>query len=141
MATPPLVLTLTPSRRLRHARWAMHLLAMPAVLLADLPTWAQAGLLASIAASLLATVRQRMTPLTMRLETEGTLRIRVGEHWEAVAVLPDSVVLPWLTVLRYRHGQGPVKSWVILADALPADAFRRLRIWLRWRAVMGESRR
>lgn len=48
-------------------------------------------------------------------------------------VLPDSVVLPWLTVLNLRLDKNRWRRHVLItADRAEPDAFRQLRVWLRW---------
>ena len=51
----------------------------------------------------------------------------------AVSVLPDSTVFDCLIVLRYREAEeGAAKSLVLLPDQMTSEAFRQLRLWLRW---------
>ena len=52
----------------------------------------------------------------------------------AARLQAGSFVTPQLTVLRYRHKDRFFSSHVvILADAVDAEDFRRLRVHLRWR--------
>jgi toxin CptA len=50
----------------------------------------------------------------------------------------DSVVSPYLTVMRYQQKNAPFwqrvfkASIIILPDSTDAESFRQLRIWLRW---------
>ena len=48
----------------------------------------------------------------------------------AVVCLPAAA---WLAVLSLRDARGLRRTAVVLPDALDPDAFRRLRMWLRWR--------
>ena len=56
----------------------------------------------------------------------------------SVAVFHDSVVTPYLTVLNCRVQNAPLlvrlfpPHLVILPDMLDAEAYRQLRVWLRW---------
>lgn len=60
-------------------------------------------------------------------------RLASGEHIPVV-VQPDTVVCSRLIVLRVRDGDtGRRCSLTLLPDSLPADQFRLLRLWLRWR--------
>lgn len=134
MPGPELTLTLQPSRWLRRATAVLHLLAGAAILLADLPVWLAGLLLLAVAASL--AHARRLPPSTaLRCRADGSLAMRAGDDWQAVDLLPDSLVLAWLVVLRYRH---PGRRWadtlVVLPDGLAADDFRHLRVWLKWRA-------
>ena len=72
-------------------------------------------------------------PVILRCCPDGGLEVRDGPEWGKVQVHPQSTVLPWLVVLRYRPQAGQRwRAWVILADSLPAEDFRRLRVWLKW---------
>lgn len=134
-AMPPAAFTLTvdPSRRLVLAAAAAHLLAVAAVLLAELPWPYRAVLLAAVAVSLARSAR-RTAPVGLRCQPDGQLAIGAGDDWEAVELLPDTMVLSWLVVLRYRCAGRP-RSLVVLAGAVADEDFRRLRVWLRWRAA------
>ena len=48
------------------------------------------------------------------------------------------VVLPFLVVLLYRS-EGRLCTLTLLGDSLPADQFRQLRLWLRWRPAAAAS--
>jgi toxin CptA len=41
----------------------------------------------------------------------------------------------WLAVLSVRDQRGRSRAAVVLPDAIDPESFRRLRVWLRWRAV------
>lgn len=69
----------------------------------------------------------------LTLEADGTLHVRVDGAWRKGRVRDGSVVLPWLAVVRWR----PDGAWwdraIFLAPPmLDPEAFRRLRVWLRW---------
>lgn len=58
--------------------------------------------------------------------------------WEVVdkekysaALLPDSIVLPWLVVLNFRLETGRNKSLIVFADAIDSQSFRKLRVRLK----------
>lgn len=72
----------------------------------------------------------------IRLEREGGLSIAlVGEpEWATAALLPGATVHPWLTVLRLKTLEGRIFPLVLVGDSLDAADFRRLRVFLRWRA-------
>lgn len=52
------------------------------------------------------------------------------------SIVEGSLVLAPLVILRCRREGGswwqPAKSWLLLADSVPPDDFRRLRVRLRW---------
>ncbi len=75
--------------------------------------------------------------LALQIDAAHTLQLthKNGQQW-LVTVRPDSVVTAYLTVIHYR---APAAHWftlsrhlVIVADALDAEAYRRLRVHLRW---------
>lgn len=130
----PLVVTLAPSRVLRVLLWLLHGLAAVAVLIADLPPLWQAGLLLALGGSLLWHARQTTPPLVLRGKADGSLERRSDDTWLRVELSASSTVLPRLTVLHIKE-QGSRRHLVILPDSLPAEDFRRLRVWLRWLGV------
>lgn len=73
--------------------------------------------------------------LGLRLSADGRLvcRLADGEPAEAL-LLPDSAAFSRLIVLRLRTGDArSVTSLALFPDSMPADQFRVLRLWLRWR--------
>ena len=141
--------TISASRWLRWALVALHVLAIAAISLANLPLWLQVLLVAIVAASLdltaMRTLSQRHPlaslwrswqprPIELRTEQDGTLLIKAGDEWQPVSLLPSTMVTPWLTVLHLRHVDNRRTHIVILPDSLCQDDYRRLRVWLRWKA-------
>jgi len=54
--------------------------------------------------------------------------------WHEAVLLGSSFVAPHLTVLNLKPAGGRLaKHLVILPDAIDAEDFRRLRVWLKWR--------
>jgi len=55
-----------------------------------------------------------------------------------VSVTSDSVVTPYLTVVRFYQKNAAILSrvfsfkMIILPDSLDAESYRLLRVWLRW---------
>ncbi|MBY0578396.1 MAG: hypothetical protein K2P57_05050 [Burkholderiales bacterium] len=45
----------------------------------------------------------------------------------------STYVSPWLTVLNLKGAGRLAKTAVILPDAIDGEAFRQLRVWLRWK--------
>jgi toxin CptA len=75
--------------------------------------------------------------LTINSSQQLQLKRRDGKRLDVV-VQGNSVVLPYLTII---NSQSAAARWwqlharhsvVILADAVEANAYRRLRVWLRW---------
>lgn len=53
--------------------------------------------------------------------------------WQSMQLMPDSMALPWLIILRYRlPGHWFTRSLCLPPDALSADVHRRLRVRLRF---------
>ncbi len=70
---------------------------------------------------------------------EIVLLLRGGGHLPG-RILPDSLVTPYFVILNViLGGQRRVRSVLILADAMEADSFRRLRVALRWGDRSGQA--
>jgi len=70
----------------------------------------------------------------IRLGARGELSLRhVAGEIVGCRVLPETAVFGSLVVLRVRDDQERRRSLTLLPDSLPADQFRVLRLWLRWR--------
>lgn len=74
----------------------------------------------------------------IRLGREGQLTVAVELRGEFVAaeLLPGATVHPWLSVIRLQTEDARRYTVVIAADSLAAEDFRRLRVFLRWRASL-----
>jgi len=98
----PLLVETRASTLIRVLLAVAHLAAVAALFFAHLPAaarWVGAALLAfSLAAYL-----RRAAPTRLRCAGNGRLEIRRETTWRGVRVLPDSVALPWLIVLRWRE--------------------------------------
>jgi hypothetical protein len=51
------------------------------------------------------------------------------------ALVGCAVPSPWLAIIQTRDTAGHREAFVITPDRLGADAFRQLRVWLRWHRV------
>lgn len=73
---------------------------------------------------------------TIRLERTGHVFIsnNDGNVFVAAQLLPDAAVHPWLTVMRLRTDEGQRHTLIVTVDSLSQQDFRRLRVFLRWRA-------
>lgn len=129
-----LTLTLRPSRWLVWAIVVIHLLSFGALLLAELAWFYRVPMAIAVAISQMWNLRKGGETV-LRCLPDGNLAVLAGDDWQTVSLMPDTRVLLWLVVLRYREEEGSkVKSQVVLPDSLDQDDFRRLRVWLRWRA-------
>jgi toxin CptA len=136
----PIHVDLRTSRALAALLGAGCLVACALVVILPLPVW-----LASLAilAGVLATSRALMLHALL-LRPSSVVRIEVTASGEmrctmrsgemvAATVLGSSTVMPWLTVLNLElPGKRLARHAILLPDAVEADEFRRLRVWLRW---------
>lgn len=114
--------------------------------LTGLPWMGKLAALPVFLASLALSLRRhawRLSPsavVGLRLEQEcrAAFRRLDGETLEG-PLLGSSFVSPWLTVLKIRpDGRRLAVSLVILPDAVEREAFRRLRVLLRWKCAQAK---
>ena len=130
--TTLLTCTVQASRRLRRLLAALHALAVAGLWLAALPGWGSALGTAAVAAAYWR-ARRPTAPVVLRGLDDGRLELRQDGTWQAVELLPGSVAWPNCCVLRLR-GDDFRRVLTVLPDSLDGETFRRLRVWLRWRA-------
>jgi hypothetical protein len=98
-------------------------------------------LLAWIAVAGLLTWR-RLTPAfsAIRLEHDGRIMVmRCGEaEFVAAEPQPGAIVHPWLCVVRLKMADGRVRTLNATVGPKNCQNFRRLRVFLRWRAKFNE---
>jgi toxin CptA len=114
----------------------MHGAAAMAVWMADMDWRYRVVMWTAVAFWLLLFLRKK-PHATLRCRDDGGLDVRTGEHWQPVSLLPDSLVWPWLVVLRYRQEGRRAVSVPLLQDSMSAEEFRRLKVWAKWRAATG----
>jgi toxin CptA len=135
---------LRPSRMLAAAIALAHLAAALAALVA-LPGPAAAVVAAGVALSTVVQLRgalQRAPESVAGLELGADGGIAVAGpsgEWTAAQLRTAAVPAAWLAVLILRDGAGRRRAAVVLPDALDREAFRRLRVWLRWGPVAGPA--
>ena len=101
-----------------------------------LPLPAKLAVWVILALSLARLLRQqrRSLPSALKLQIDGRLAlIDFQGGVTECRIQPDTTVMPWLVVLRYK-ASGKVDSLVLPVDALGTEGHRQLRTWLRWRA-------
>lgn len=141
----PLPVTILPSRIFALILLVAHFLALFA-LFAVLPLWAAVTCIFPLGASLLHYLLRdawlRLGNACVGLAPDGdgmAMVLRDGSHLPC-AVLKDSMVTPMFTVLRLRpEGARMARVVVILPDSMAAEAFRGLRVWLKWGGVAPAS--
>lgn len=138
-----LTIEVGPSRRLAGLLLGMHGFAAAMLGLAPLPHWLAALLMPVLLGSAWHTLRRdgfrkvRHSLVAVRLDAECNceFQTRAGA-WQEAVLLGSSFVAPYLTVLNLKPAGGRlVKHLVILPDAVNAEDFRRLRVWLKWRCL------
>lgn len=103
----------------------------------------RAGLLAAVAGGLYAALRDHawrrsigaIVELEMDTEDECAVRQRGSDHWQECR-MSAAWVHPTLVVLRLTGERGGRFNLVVARDAVPAEAFRRLRVRLRLRTAV-----
>ena len=72
----------------------------------------------------------------IRLERAGQVLVSEAGSTDflEVELTPGATVHPWLTVVRLQIVSGKGHVLIVLADSLRTEDFRRLRVFLRWRA-------
>jgi toxin CptA len=138
-----LTIAVGPSRRLAGLLVSMHGFAAAMFWLSPLPLWLAISLMPLFAGSAWHTLRRdgfrtlRHSLIALRLDADCRceFQTRAGA-WHEAALLGSSFVSPYLTVLNL-HSEGGrfARHLVILPDAVNAEDFRRLRVWLKWRGV------
>ncbi len=136
-----LTIAVGSSRRLAGLLGGMHVFAAAMCWLVPAPLWLAASAMPLVLGSALHALRRdgfRTLPdslITLRIDGDCAceFQCRSGE-WRGADLLGSSFVSPYLAVLNLKPADGRfAKHLVILPDAVNADDFRRLRVWLRWR--------
>ncbi|HOI52842.1 MAG TPA: hypothetical protein PLN02_10730 [Azonexus sp.] len=86
--------------------------------------------------------RLNALPCRLRLERDGSVSLAQagGDEFRQAYCLPGATVHPALCVFRLREaGGGQTHVVLVTGDSTSADEFRRLRVFLRWRAVFSGS--
>jgi toxin CptA len=137
----PLRLRLKRSKSLALLLWAAHIVAAVALWASPLPAWATGAGSMLLALSAGWSVRGhafRTAPssvVELELYEDCTLSARTADgRWLQYRMVGSSFCSRMLTVLNLRSDSAwGVHSVLISADSVDPDAFRRLRVWLRWR--------
>jgi toxin CptA len=77
----------------------------------------------------------------IELEDDGGVVHRRDGRKEHARLLASTYVSPCLTLLNLRVARRiPAQHIIIVPDNVEAEAFRRLRVWLRWGAAISDVR-
>lgn len=137
----PVTVTLRGSRRIGAALLCIGAGALLGLSLAQIPLWLKLVL----AFAVLGDLRRRILlhaalrgaavrELTLQRGGQWRLRTADGKELDA-ALLPGCLVLPQLTVLCFRGRDGRRATAILVSSNCEKDAFRRLRVRLRWQGV------
>ena len=133
------------SRFLTIGLFVAHFAAAACVLIVPISIWLQLFLCAMLVTSLglyLAREAWRIRAssiVELQCDREGGawIQTRRGETREA-RVLGSSFVAPYLTIILLKpNANWRVRTLLILPDAVEAELFRQLRVWLKWRVGSG----
>jgi toxin CptA len=144
----PLHLNFKPSYQLTILLIGMGLI-MSAILIAMPIVWhIKLSILVLIVASVTyATAKYALLLLPVSVialditqQNKINIKLKDGLEMNEVSVCAETVVTPYLTVLRLQQKNAPLLrrvfkiSIVVLTDTTDAASFRKLRVWLRWGA-------
>ena len=80
-------------------------------------------------------LKHSVVALQLKPDNSVSILLKDGRRQE-VRIMPSTVVTPSLTVVHYRLQEAawycPMHYVLILADAVDAEDYRRLRVHLRW---------
>lgn len=128
----PLTITISPSGQLRHGLLGLHGISLAAIWLAYWPVPLQALLSLILLASTGWQLRPAQ-PVLLRCHRNGQLALKKTDTWTPFILDRQQTVMPGLALLHYRPaGSRRSQRLPVLADSLPPEDFRRLRVWLRW---------
>jgi toxin CptA len=136
--TDHLRVQLHPSRWLAATVIVAHAGALAAAI-AGLPAPAAAIVAVGLVASAVEHVRRALhrsalAVAALELDASGGVAVAgPASDWSPARLVDAAVPVPWLAVVSLRDGLGRRRTAVVLPDSLAPEAFRRLRVWLRWR--------
>jgi toxin CptA len=136
MDGPSLSVRVRPSILQCYLLRALHAAAALAVLVCGLPPWVKAVLLLVV----LFSVQREYRKLRLAMHDEPIVVRCIGNEWsiahggdsQLFELLPDSRVLPYAVVLRFRRaGRRFAETLLLWRDSAHSDELRRLRVCLR----------
>lgn len=138
IGSSPIRCVIRPSVLLTAFLFVGHLVALLGLLLLALAVPWKLGLGLLLAASACHSIYRVWHPLVDELIASADGRLSLewkGQEPQVVGVSEQTLVLPWLIVLRFiRDGERLTDSLVLPIDGLmQRDSHRLLRRWLRWR--------
>lgn len=135
---------LRPSKALAVALAAGHAVAIGAAG-AGLPPIAAGVAAAGLALSLVHHLRWAMQRSVravsgLQLDADGRLAVAgPATAWCPATLRYGVVPAAWIAIVVARDEAGRTRRALVLPDALDREAFRRLRVFLKWRALPGRD--
>ncbi len=126
-----------PSRFAQRAIGAAALATLAVIAIVPIGAAARLALAAWVGAIAFRSLR-RIPAVRVRTDTSRAIEVRFADGRFAFgAVVDGSFVAPWLTVIHWRPaGSHWTRTILLLPDMVEAEAFRRLRVLLRWSAAV-----
>lgn len=129
------------SRRVVVLLAVVHTAALLVVPPLDCPAWFTAALVAAIAGSLAWSIARcgylvgASSIVGMEIDEDGSVVVqRRNGAWQSAELLPSTYVSSRFTVINLRlEGRSRVATVLVMRASCDDDAYRRLRIELRWR--------
>ncbi|MCG2577563.1 hypothetical protein LZ012_11205 [Dechloromonas sp. XY25] len=123
------------------------LLASAALAVGAFAAWPQAlfvrlaGVAATGVSCYLAWRQLKPDPCFIKLDRSGRIFASqdLNAEFRSMDILSGASVHPWLTVVRFRDESGKRRTVLATADTMNQEDFRRLRMFLRWRAKFSGS--
>lgn len=132
----PFGLRIRRSRLLTAIVSSAHLIVALIVGSDGIPWFLQWGIYLLLGVSWLAYLREPL-PTDLRLFADGSFElVFAASDVVKASIVADSVVMPWLVIIRARWGTDRLRSLVLLPDTTDHDSYRQLRVWLKWRAAI-----
>jgi toxin CptA len=136
----PLRVELRASREIAAMFFAGHGLAGAGLWLSPLSAWACCAASAALALAAWRSVHRHAfrsasdSLVAFELYEDCTVSARTNDgRWLRFAIVGSTFTSRFFTVLNLRsEGGWRVRSVLVSGDCIDRDAFRRLRVWLRW---------
>ena len=135
----------------RHLAWLLalaHGVGMTAAWIVAWPLWFKTLIAAAVIASGVFHLRRDallLSPgsvVSALLKGDGSIEVTL-RNGAAIPgrQIPGSFVHTWFTTILWRaEGARFSRPIAVLPDSLPAEQFRELRVWLKWRRAEGTDR-
>lgn len=133
----PIEIVLKPPRWFTQGLILMHVLALLVIVFTSfnqaIPKWVTAVLFVLVLVSLMTgLLRARLAEFDgLQVNANGVLTLHRQGEWQQAEVMPASVVTT-LLVLLYLRVEGRVKYQLVFPQVAGDEAFRQLRVWLKW---------